>query len=589
MILSEEKMKKILLALLPVLSIACLFGSSNFIKPEAEIALVDGRAIKFAEVDSVMDEIRRNSTYGIPPDSVKASALDSLIFGTLFEIRIDSVLKSLDSDWEFRQSRKGNIAEVAKKVLFNKQISGRVKIDSARIEEFYGESENEFVEPEKVKARHILIRRANPDTSDVQPETKKKKLVEQADNEARNAAEEILKMALAGKDWDSLAAAYSEDKSNASKGGDLGYFFRGRMVPEFDSIAFSSEPGQISGPVSTKFGYHIIRVDDYQPEGVRPLDEDLRKELLSRLNREEEKKSAQAFIDSLKEAGQFVYNDEVLATDDKFPGDTWVMSVNSIDTLYFKVYIESLPKYMRWKQIDTVTVDDKRDMLTFLSNGLLLISAARSLGYYDDSEVADAYNDYNYREAKKRVNELLKDAEYEASEEEISEYFYANIKDYTFERPLLVHHIIFEDPEFASVIRDSILAGADFVEMAKRYYPGEPEIREVAYNLDYIGPEDMGHDFYAAANALNVGELSEPVKTRWGYHIIKLMSKKEDRTVKQVRPGIKHKLKKTRNAAYKASILEEWKAAANIRVNEELYNKMKAPDRKIINVEKSKG
>lgn len=574
---------------MPVLSIACLFGSSNFIKPEAEIALVDGRAIKFAEVDSVMDEIRRNSTYGVPSDSVKAAALDSLIFGTLIEIRIDSVLKSLESDWEFKQSRKGNIAEVAKKVLFNNQINGRVNIDSARIEEFYGESENEFVEPERVKARHILIRRANPDTSDVQSETKKKKLVEQADNEARTAAEEILKMALAGRDWDSLAAAYSEDKSNASKGGDLGYFFRGRMVPEFDSIAFSSEPGQISGPVSTKFGYHIIRVDDYQPEGVRPLDEDLRKELLFRLSREEEKKAAQAFIDSLKEAGQFAYNDEVLATDDKFPGDTWVMSVNSIDTLYFKVYSESLPKYMRWKQIDTVTVDDKRDMLTFLSNGLLLISAARSLGYYDDPEVADAYNDYNYREAKKRVVELLKDADYEASEEEINEYFYANIKDYTFERPLLVHHIIFEDPEFASVIRDSILAGADFVEMAKRYYPGEPEIREVAYNLDYIGPEDMGHDFYAAANALNVGELSEPVKTRWGYHIIKLMSKKEDRTVKQVRPGIKHKLKKTRNAAYKASILEDWKDAADIRINEELYNKMKAPDRKIINVEKSKG
>ncbi|MEE9553729.1 MAG: peptidylprolyl isomerase [candidate division Zixibacteria bacterium] len=582
-------MKKILFALLPVLTVACLFGSSNFIKPDAEIALVDGRAIAYAEIDSVMEEIRRNSTYGVPSDSIRDAALDSLVFRKLTDIRIDSVSNSLDTEWEFGQSRKGNIAEVAKKVLFNKQISGRVNIDSARIEESYQNSKDELVEQESVKASHILIRRANPDTADVQSETKKKKLLEHADHEAKTAAEAVLKMVLEGRDWDSLASAYSDDKSNASKGGDLGYFFRGRMVPEFDSVVFSSEPGQIKGPISTKFGYHIIRIDDYKPERQRPLDEELRKELNAKLSREDEKKFAQAFIDSLKEAGQYGYNEEVLAGDDKFPGDTWVMSVNSIDTLYFKVYIESLPKYMRWKQIDTVTVEGKRDMLTFLSNGLLLISAARSLGYYDDPEVATAYNDFNYREAKKRMDRLLKDSEYEPSNEEIEEYFYANIKDYTFERPLRVHHIIFEDLAFASVIRDSILAGADFIEMAKRYYPGEPEIREVAYNLDYIGPEDMGHDFFAAANALDIGKLSEPVKTQWGYHIIKLMSKKEDKTVKQVRPGIKHKLKNARNEKYKLSVLQQWKAAADIRVNEELYSKIKVPERKIINVEQSEG
>ena len=582
-------MKKIVLALLPVLSIACLFGSSKLIAPDAEVALVNGRSITNAEMDSVMEQIRINSNYGIPADSIKEAALDSLVFKNLVDIRIDSTIKALDNDFEFKQSRKDNIAEVAKKVLFNNQITGRLSIDSARVAEYYEGHPEEFLDQERVKARHILLRRANPDTADVKSEKKRDELIARADNDARKAAEAVYEMAVAGRDWDSLASAYSEDQSNASKGGDLGYFFRGRMVPEFDSVAFSTEPGKIVGPISTKFGYHIIRVDDHVAEAQKPLEAELSNDIRTRLSKEGEKAAAQVYMDSLKEAGQMAYNDEVLGSNEKFSDETWVMSVNSLDTLHFKMYNESLPKYMKWKQIDTVTVDDKKDMLGFLANGLLLISAARTMGYYEEPEVADASHDFTYREAKKRVDEMLKDNEYEPTDKDIEEYYFANIKDYTFERPLLVHHIIFNDSALAVVIRDSIADGADFVEMAKKYYPGEPEIREVAYNLDYIGPEDMGHEFFSAANALEVGQLSDPVKTQWGYHIIKLMSKKEDKTVKQVRPGIKHKLKGNHNNEYRLSILNEWKAAADISLNQEIYAKIVPREKMIIDIKGSEG
>jgi len=578
-------MKKIVLTLLPVISIACLFGSSKMLKPQTRIATVDGRPIVFSEMDSTLESFRKNSVYDAPSDSLKAAALDSLINRELKSIRVDSTISALDNDWEFGMQRRDNVAEAAKKVLFNKQISPRVEVDSADIEENYGNSGDEFAESESVKARHILIRPANPDTSGVGSEKKRQKLIDKADEDASKAALAIMEMALAGRDWDSLAGAYSEDKSNAARGGDLGYITRGRMVPEFDSVVFATEPGKIVGPISTKFGYHIIRIDDFKPKRQRPLDDNLRQEIRTKLSREQEKNIATAYMDSLKAAGRFEYNEAALESDQELPDETWIMAVNSLDTLYYQRYVESISRYMRWKQIDTVTVADKKDMLGHLASNFLLISAARTLGYFDDPEVVSVYDDFTYREAKNRVDNMLKDTEYEPSDKEIEDYYYSHIKDYTFERPLLVHHIIFEDSALASVMRDSILAGADFVEMAKKYYPGEPEIREVAYNLDYIGPDDMGREFFAAANGLDVGQISLPVKTQWGYHIIKLVSRKEDRTVKQVRPGIKQKLKAIGNEKYASEILEKWRLAANITIDKELYAKITPPGRKIIKIE----
>ena len=206
---------------------------------------------------------------------------------------------------------------------------------------------------------------------------------------------------------------------------------------------------------------------------------------------------------------------------------------------------------------------------------LLLLHAVKELGYMENPEVVKANDDFVNREARQEVNSLLKDQEYEPTEEEVESYFDAHRKDYTVERKLLVYHIIFQDSLQAEAVRDSLLLGAKFEDMAKRYYPGEPEIREVAYNLDYIGPQDMGEVFYKAADALKVGEISHPVKTEWGYHLIKLVNRKEDKTLAQVKPGIKHTLKGQRDARTKLDLVEKWKSVANIEVNEKLLNKYK--------------
>jgi parvulin-like peptidyl-prolyl isomerase len=567
-------MRRIVVVILPVVFFACLFGSSKIVNYNASVGTVNGRAISVADLDSVTALLIKNGENDLDSMNVKNDAMDSLIMERLIDIRADSVAAELDKDWAFSRQKERNIGETAKKVLYQEKISAAVQVDSSEIRDYFEKHKDEFNVPEQVKARHILIRRPDPDTAGVKSEKARQKKIDEADKFARERAEGVLKKFRDGDVWDSLAAIYSEDKQNASKGGDLGYFVRGRMVPEFDSVSFSTPPGEIVGPVATKFGYHIIKVEDYKPASQKPLEGDVTAQIKGILIRDKEKEIAAAFVDSLKENGEYTFNNEVLDNDDStFSNEAWVMTANGTDTLFYDTYADALPRFKKYKQKDTLTAEDKMEMLDYMKTNLLLMNAVRVLGFLNNPEVVKADEDYVKREARQRVNNMMRDLEYEPSEEEVESYFNAHIDDYKVERKLLVYHIIFQDSTLAEAVRDSILLGADFVEMAKRYYPGEPEIREVAYNLDYIGPKDMGEVFYNAADSLKVGDISHPVKTQWGYHLIKLVQRKEDKTLAQVKPGIKHTLKGKRDEEKKRGMVDEWRAAADVVIDNNLLSK----------------
>ena len=86
---------------------------------------------------------------------------------------------------------------------------------------------------------------------------------------ARKLAEQLLLRVKAGEDFAALAREYSEDPGSGTQGGDLGFFSRGTMVPEFEEVAFSLKPGEISGLIQTKYGFHIIRTDELTADQVR--------------------------------------------------------------------------------------------------------------------------------------------------------------------------------------------------------------------------------------------------------------------------------------------------------------------------------
>jgi peptidyl-prolyl cis-trans isomerase D len=124
------------------------------------------------------------------------------------------------------------------------------------VERNYNDNIELYSTPEQVRASHILLKTAG-----------------KKDEEVKAKAEQVLKEVKAGGDFAALAKKYSEDEGSAKNGGDLDYFSKGKMVPEFDEVAFKLQPGEVSDLVKSQYGYHIIKVTDKKPASTRSLDE----------------------------------------------------------------------------------------------------------------------------------------------------------------------------------------------------------------------------------------------------------------------------------------------------------------------------
>jgi len=155
--------------------------------------------------------------------------------------------------------------------LVETSIRPGVAVTDGEVETFYTEHPEMFRSPEQVHARDILFTNQHGDSDDER-------------SRAKESAETARKRALAGENFAELARELSQGPS-AKDGGDLGFLSAGSMEPAFSAIAFALEPGEISEVVETKFGFHVIKVEERRDGGPRPLDEvrePLRNALLER-------------------------------------------------------------------------------------------------------------------------------------------------------------------------------------------------------------------------------------------------------------------------------------------------------------------
>jgi peptidyl-prolyl cis-trans isomerase D len=162
------------------------------------------------------------------------------------------------------------------------QVRNTIAVTDAEIEAFYKQNLQQYHTPAQVRASHILI-----------------KLEGRDEKAAQALAEEVAKKAKSGADFAALAKQYSEDESNKDTGGDLDYFGRGRMVAEFEQAAFAMKAGEISDPVKTAFGFHIIKVVDNKPDTTRPVAE-VRPEIEEQLKWQKAQAEAEKIAKSLE-------------------------------------------------------------------------------------------------------------------------------------------------------------------------------------------------------------------------------------------------------------------------------------------------
>jgi peptidyl-prolyl cis-trans isomerase D len=167
---------------------------------------------------------------------------------------VEAYFEKNKNRYQIEEKRAGKVL-----LLQKADLEKSVTPSDADIKKYYQDHLESYRVEERVAVSHILIKASTPDTAGVE--------------KARAKAEALAKQLASGADFAALATKNSEDAASAAKGGDLGYIVKGQTVPGFEMMAFALQPGTISAPVQTEFGFHIIKVREHEQAHVRSLDE----------------------------------------------------------------------------------------------------------------------------------------------------------------------------------------------------------------------------------------------------------------------------------------------------------------------------
>lgn len=267
-------------------------ASSGTVALKDPVAVVNGDKISKADLEKSFGEMLAAS--GINPATLSAEqklqgyrqVLDAMIAEKLvnkqavstpvakeeIDAQVDKIKKQFPSEEVFLGEMKksgltleqftANLTQSLRQTKWMQaKIAGKDTVTEDDAKKFYDANKKEFTNPDLVKASHILFRTPEGATPD-----------------QLKAAEEKAKAAIVrankGESFPQLAAELSEEPGAKERGGDLGYFPKDRMVPEFAEAAFAQKVGTVSAtPVKTKFGYHVIKVTEKKPAGTATFDE----------------------------------------------------------------------------------------------------------------------------------------------------------------------------------------------------------------------------------------------------------------------------------------------------------------------------
>ena len=178
--------------------------------------------------------------------------------------------------------------------VMRKRVS-EVDLEALAKERYLANGED-FVRPEAVRVSHILV-----DTKDREKD------------EARSIAERLAAKVRENPDqFAELAKEHSDDEGSAKKGGDLGFFSRGRMVKPFEDAAFALEkPGQIAGPIETQYGFHILRLEERRAESKQPF-EQVKSQLLKEARNRVENRAREEYLAEIRSAGNIESDQEAI-------------------------------------------------------------------------------------------------------------------------------------------------------------------------------------------------------------------------------------------------------------------------------------
>lgn len=231
---ASKRMQFILLSACAVLSVGLLMGGGSLHaqqKPDPVVAKVNGSEIRQSDVDMAEAEVGANL-----PGSTPEAKRDALL---AYLIDINLLAQAAEQKNMAKQPGFERKLEIARKRVLMEALmdeTSKAAATETEMKKLYDESVKKITPQDEVRARHILV-------------------------ETEEKAKELAAQLRKGADFAKLAKENSKDPGSAD-GGDLGYFTKDQMVPEFAEAAFKLEKGKISDPVKSQFGFHVIRVED---------------------------------------------------------------------------------------------------------------------------------------------------------------------------------------------------------------------------------------------------------------------------------------------------------------------------------------
>lgn len=262
----------------------CFLSSSVFGEDDIVLARIGQRTITSGDLQKIIgsytDE-QQQAFEQVPENKVK------LLQRLVEELVLSAEARKLgiDRDSVVRERVERLVNSQLATELLKREVTDKIKVTDSDARIYYELNKDDFKAPETVRARHILVNAGKTATEDEK-------------EKAREKAEGLLKRLKDGEAFDKLASEFSDDTASKAKGGDLGFFEKGKMIPAFESALVSLKPGEMSGIIETRFGYHIIKLEERKDAHIRPFEE-VKKQITEKLLKDFTNSKTNDYIETL--------------------------------------------------------------------------------------------------------------------------------------------------------------------------------------------------------------------------------------------------------------------------------------------------
>jgi len=560
-------MKKATLLVLMGMLVLALFSNCAPRKEEKIVAKVGERAITVDDLEREWMAASRVIIQGVSELQRKKELVNKMIGDqvVIAEAYKEGIDNAVEADANFAKQKERLLSQV----LYNKEIADKAKVTESEIKKEYQMMQ------EEVHAWHILV-------------------------ETKQQADSIYKMLKEGADFAQLAMERSIDPTAKDNAGDLGFFSWGKMVPEFQEAAFRMKEGDISRPVKTNYGWHIVKLIERRKVEQPPYNEETKELIRSKLGREKRERRVIEYFEELRKKVGFKINEEALdllmSKKEEMPPDTLGLRKTGdfLDPGQFtpeeremtlftydkgKVTVEEFAEqFNRIPQPYRPRLSDREKIGEYAFQSVvnnILMDVAKEKNLEESEDFKKEWMVVKEKEMAKRMRGEVILKGVGISDDEVKSYYNRYKDRFTIQPQVKVREILVNTKEEAEGILKQLKKGADFAELAK-----EKTVRTYAKNSG----GDLGSftrprypELFDAAIEMKKESLGGPIKIMdrqfgEGYAVIKL----EDKTEGQLQPleEVEDRVIKMARQEKDRTIYNNWVENAKPRYKIEIYEEV---------------